>query len=39
MQAQQVLRQRFPGMEVVPSNYPVSAQKVCSIFMTVSFPV
>lgn len=28
MQAQQVLRQRFPGMEVVPSTYPVSAQKV-----------
>ncbi len=28
MQAQQVLRQRFPGMEVVPSTYPVSAQRV-----------
>ncbi|CAL5230029.1 g13474 [Coccomyxa viridis] len=27
MQAQQVLRQRFPGMEVVPSTYPVSAQR------------
>ncbi|CAK0784128.1 hypothetical protein CVIRNUC_007331 [Coccomyxa viridis] len=27
MQAQQVLRQRFPGMEVVPSTYPVSPQK------------
>lgn len=27
MQAQQVLRQRFPGMEVIPSTYPVSAQK------------
>ena len=28
MQAQQVLRQRFSGMEVIPSTYPVSSQKV-----------
>ena len=27
MQAQQVLRQRFSGMEVIPSTYPVSSQK------------
>ena len=39
MQAQQVLRQRFPGMEVVPSTYPVSAQKVCRIFTLVSISV
>ena len=32
MQAQQVLRQRFPGMEVIPSTYPVSAQKVGCFF-------
>lgn len=31
MQAQQVLRQRFPGMEVVPSTYPVSPQKASCI--------
>ena len=31
MQAQQVLRQRFPGMEVIPSTYPVSPQKARSI--------
>ena len=31
MQAQQVLRHRFPGMEVVPSTYPVSPQKASCI--------
>ena len=31
MQAQQVLRQRFPGMEIVPSTYPVSPQKASRV--------